>query len=127
VEKQVLNESYPEAFEHLTTLVDIGDIVGARGSVKRTDKGELSIKVHSFEMLTKALLPLPVRPGYERPRPYVYWDSGAPNNWLVRTRGAVPSVPVFPLEFESQRTPSQTDVATLNLYCSTATQKVAKP
>jgi lysyl-tRNA synthetase class II len=59
VEKKVLNESYPEAFNHLTNLVDIGDIVGARGSVKRTDKGELSIKVSSFEMLTKAILPLP--------------------------------------------------------------------
>jgi lysyl-tRNA synthetase class 2 len=59
VEKKVLNESYPEAFNHLTNLVDIGDIVGARGSVKRTDKGELSIKVSSFEILTKAILPLP--------------------------------------------------------------------
>lgn len=59
VEKKVLNESYPEAFNHLSNLVDIGDIVGARGSMKRTDKGELSIKVSSFEMLTKAILPLP--------------------------------------------------------------------
>ena len=33
--------------------------MGARGTVKRTEKGELSIAVDEFEMLTKSLLPLP--------------------------------------------------------------------
>lgn len=50
-------ESYQ--FDQLKTLVDIGDILGARGSIKRTDKGELSVCVNSFSILTKALLPLP--------------------------------------------------------------------
>lgn len=38
---------------------DAGDIVGAKGSVKRTDKGELSVYVKSWAMLTKSVLPLP--------------------------------------------------------------------
>ena len=38
---------------------DAGDIVGAKGSVKRTDKGELSVYVNSWAMLSKSVLPLP--------------------------------------------------------------------
>ncbi|CAA2970927.1 lysine--tRNA ligase, chloroplastic mitochondrial [Olea europaea subsp. europaea] len=48
-----------DQFEQLKTLVDIGDILGARGSIKRTEKGELSVCVNSFSILTKSLLPLP--------------------------------------------------------------------
>jgi len=38
---------------------DIGDILGADGVLTKTDKGELSIKVDSIRLLTKALRPLP--------------------------------------------------------------------
>eukprot|EP01018_Ginkgo_biloba_P009263 Gb_05325 [translate_table: standard] len=48
-----------DMFEQLKTLVDIGDILGAAGSVKRTEKGELSVHVKRFSVLTKSLLPLP--------------------------------------------------------------------
>ncbi|KAL6012746.1 Lysine--tRNA ligase, chloroplastic/mitochondrial [Asimina triloba] len=48
-----------DQFEQLKTLVDIGDILGASGSIKRTEKGELSVHVKFFEILTKSLLPLP--------------------------------------------------------------------
>lgn len=48
-----------EQFEQLKTVLDIGDIVGASGSIKRTEKGELSVRVISFSILTKSLLPLP--------------------------------------------------------------------
>ncbi|XP_076918276.1 lysine--tRNA ligase, chloroplastic/mitochondrial-like [Bidens hawaiensis] len=48
-----------DQFEQLKSLVDIGDILGARGSIKRTEKGELSVCVNSFLILTKSLLPLP--------------------------------------------------------------------
>ncbi|KAL3518921.1 hypothetical protein ACH5RR_021510 [Cinchona calisaya] len=48
-----------EQFEQLKTVVDIGDILGASGSIKRTEKGELSVCVNSFSVLTKSLLPLP--------------------------------------------------------------------
>lgn len=49
----------PDAFEHLKQLTDSGDIIGVRGTLKRTKKGELSVYVSEFAMLTKSLLPLP--------------------------------------------------------------------
>ena len=39
--------------------VDLGDIVGARGRVMTTKKGELSIRAEQLAMLSKALRPLP--------------------------------------------------------------------
>ena len=47
------------AFKKIVDLVDMGDIVGAVGTPKRTEKGELSIVIDEFVMLTKSLLPLP--------------------------------------------------------------------
>ncbi len=38
---------------------DIGDIVGAEGTMFRTGKGELSVKATSIRLLTKSLRPLP--------------------------------------------------------------------
>ncbi|KAL1831982.1 hypothetical protein ACET3Z_001633 [Daucus carota] len=46
-------------FDQLKAFVDIGDILGASGSIKRTEKGELSVILNSFSILTKSLLPLP--------------------------------------------------------------------
>ncbi len=43
----------------LLKLVDIGDIMGFTGDIRRTPRGELSIKVVDFEILTKSLKPLP--------------------------------------------------------------------
>ena len=40
-------------------LIDIGDIAGFYGSIRRTPRGELSIKVKSYKLLAKALLSLP--------------------------------------------------------------------
>jgi len=39
--------------------VDLGDIVGASGTVFRTKSGELTLRVASFVVLSKALVPLP--------------------------------------------------------------------
>ena len=44
---------------HLLKLLDVGDILGACGTVRRTPRGELSIKVQDFKILSKSLLPLP--------------------------------------------------------------------
>ncbi|CAN7001638.1 unnamed protein product [Brassica rapa subsp. trilocularis] len=55
-EKERLSD---DQFEQLKAFIDIGDILGASGSMKRTEKGELSICVSSFSILTKSLLPLP--------------------------------------------------------------------
>lgn len=40
-------------------LIDIGDIAGFYGSIRRTPRGELSIKVKRYKLLSKALLSLP--------------------------------------------------------------------
>jgi lysyl-tRNA synthetase class 2 len=62
IEKAGLDASMPEdpqAFAHLTSLVDAGDLIGAVGSLRRTDRGELSVKLKSWTMLCKSLQPLP--------------------------------------------------------------------
>ncbi len=41
-------------------LLDKGDFIGARGTIRRTKAGELSVKVQSYEVLSKSLLPLPL-------------------------------------------------------------------
>lgn len=41
-------------------LLDIGDIIGITGSAFTTQTGELSIRVKSFKILSKALRPLPI-------------------------------------------------------------------
>jgi lysyl-tRNA synthetase, class II len=48
-----------DAGRRLLGEIDLGDIVGAEGHVIRTKRGELSLKVRSLTMLTKALRPLP--------------------------------------------------------------------
>ncbi|HIK54816.1 MAG TPA: lysine--tRNA ligase [Synechococcales cyanobacterium M55_K2018_004] len=49
----------PAAFDHLKTLTDAGDILGVKGSIRRTEKGELSVYVSQYAILTKSLQPLP--------------------------------------------------------------------
>lgn len=41
------------------TELDIGDIIGIKGTVCKTDKGELSVEVEEFVLLSKCLKPLP--------------------------------------------------------------------
>ncbi len=41
-------------------LIDIGDIIGVRGEVFTTKTGEISIKAHEFQLLSKSLKPLPI-------------------------------------------------------------------
>jgi lysyl-tRNA synthetase class 2 len=55
VRKDVLGEDEFGAFK----LVEVGDLVGIRGTVFRTKTDELTVKVASFEVLAKALRPLP--------------------------------------------------------------------
>jgi len=49
----------PDAFNTIKKLTDMGDIIGAKGTIKRTNKGELSVNVSRYTVLTKTLLPLP--------------------------------------------------------------------
>ena len=48
-----------EHYDHFTELSDIGDIVGVRGVMMRTNKGELSVHAQEFILLNKTLRPLP--------------------------------------------------------------------
>ncbi len=48
----------PEVF-HLLTELDLGDIVGVRGVVFKTRRGEVTIQVQSFQVLAKSLKDLP--------------------------------------------------------------------
>ena len=62
LEKKRLTEFMPDvenAFNLLKKVSDVGDILGVTGTLKRTEKGELSIYVKTYAMLTKSLLPLP--------------------------------------------------------------------
>ncbi|GFZ99438.1 lysine--tRNA ligase [Paenibacillus marchantiophytorum] len=55
VREDALDTAIYKAFD----ILDLGDIVGVQGVVFKTKTGETSIKVHSLEVLTKSLLPLP--------------------------------------------------------------------
>ncbi|HMF03298.1 MAG TPA: lysine--tRNA ligase [Acidimicrobiia bacterium] len=55
VSRGVLGDERHAEFDDL----DLGDWVGAEGTVMKTKKGELSVKVTRFELLAKALRPLP--------------------------------------------------------------------
>ena len=55
ITRDALGESVYDAFKHW----DLGDIVGAQGTLFRTKTGELSLKVSSFGLLSKSLRPLP--------------------------------------------------------------------
>lgn len=56
VRKDVLGEENFEVFDGLT---DLGDIVGAEGTLMKTNTGELSVRVEEYTFLTKSLRPLP--------------------------------------------------------------------
>ncbi|MFS0836411.1 lysine--tRNA ligase [Paenibacillus sp. 1P03SA] len=55
VRQDALGDMKYSAFD----LLDIGDMVGVKGTVFKTKTGETSIKVKELEVLTKSLLPLP--------------------------------------------------------------------
>jgi len=44
---------------HRLIHLDVGDFIGIEGHLFRSKRGELSIHIHSFQLLSKALLPLP--------------------------------------------------------------------
>ncbi len=45
---------------NLFNLLDLGDFIGVKGDVLKTRTGEVTIKVDSFELLSKSLRPMPV-------------------------------------------------------------------
>ncbi|MGJ7484997.1 lysine--tRNA ligase [Variovorax sp. LT2P21] len=55
VTRDALGEELYAAFKHY----DLGDILGAEGTLMKTKTGELSVKVSRLRLLTKSLRPLP--------------------------------------------------------------------
>ena len=53
--RDALGDDGYDAFKHL----DLGDIVGAEGTLFKTRTGELSVRLSSLRLLTKSLRPLP--------------------------------------------------------------------
>ncbi len=54
-----VNELGEEALNHFREQFDLGDFIQAEGVMIRTRTGEVSVQVHSFAMLAKAITPLP--------------------------------------------------------------------
>ena len=52
-------DTAPQEARDLLPMIDIGDIIGVTGLVRRTKRGELTINAQKIEMLTKSLLPMP--------------------------------------------------------------------
>jgi len=48
-----------EKFKEFSKLIDMGDFIGVEGEIFKTKKGEISILVSKFTLLTKSILPLP--------------------------------------------------------------------
>jgi len=53
--REILGERDYDLFAEL----DAGDLVGVKGPIFRTRRGEVTVEVHSFQLLTKSLRPLP--------------------------------------------------------------------
>lgn len=54
-----VNELGEEPMEHFRSDFDLGDFVQASGVMMTTRSGEISVHVHHFKMLAKAITPLP--------------------------------------------------------------------
>jgi lysyl-tRNA synthetase, class II len=59
IQLYITNESIGEAAHDAFKHYDIGDILGAEGTLFKTKTGELSVKVTTLRLLTKSLRPLP--------------------------------------------------------------------
>ncbi len=55
-----INALGEDAFAELKDL-DVGDWIGVEGTMMRTKRGQLSVSVSSFELLSKSLRPLPAK------------------------------------------------------------------
>lgn len=53
------NKQLPAALADLLKLLDLGDIIGVEGELFRTGKGELTVRVADFLLLSKTLRPPP--------------------------------------------------------------------
>ncbi len=59
VQLYVRQDAVGEAAFELFDRLDLGDIIGASGTIFRTKSGELTLRVTAFDILAKSYLPLP--------------------------------------------------------------------
>ncbi len=59
IQLYVRRDELPEGVYTEFKQWDIGDIIGAEGTLFKTNKGELSVEVNTLRLLTKSLRPLP--------------------------------------------------------------------
>ncbi|KKN48895.1 hypothetical protein LCGC14_0648340 [marine sediment metagenome] len=59
IQLYVARDELPEGVYPQFKTWDLGDIIGAEGTLFRTQKGELSVHLDSIKLLTKSLRPLP--------------------------------------------------------------------
>ena len=59
IQLHAASDKLGQAHYDVLTMLDIGDFIGVEGLIFRTKKGELSVRVEQFHLLSKALLPLP--------------------------------------------------------------------
>jgi lysyl-tRNA synthetase class 2 len=74
---------YNTVFKKLT---DLGDIVGVKGYVFKTQTGEVTIHAEHFEMLTKAIRPIPIAKEVEVDGKKVVFDAFADKELRYRQR-----------------------------------------
>jgi lysyl-tRNA synthetase class 2 len=59
IQLMIQRDELPEGVFQEFKRWDIGDIIGGKGRIVRTQKGELSVRVHELRLLAKSLRPLP--------------------------------------------------------------------
>ncbi len=74
---------YNTVFKKLT---DLGDIVGVKGYVFKTQTGEITIHAEQFEMLTKAIRPIPIAKEVEMDGKKVVFDAFVDKELRYRQR-----------------------------------------
>lgn len=67
-------EDFPEKFWEVFKLLDIGDIIGVKGTLFLTKTGEKTVRVISFVLLSKNLRPLPAVKETEE-KVYYKWED----------------------------------------------------
>ena len=55
-----VHEVGEQSYELFKKGIDLGDFIGAQGTMMRTRSGEISVMVQAWELLSKAISPLPV-------------------------------------------------------------------
>lgn len=80
---EVGEDNYNTVFKKLT---DLGDIVGVKGYVFKTQTGEITIHAEHFEMLTKAIRPIPIAKEVEVDGKKVVFDAFSDKELRYRQR-----------------------------------------